>query len=427
SLPHYSACKFWIAAGMACICMALCFFAFAAAGRASRAIAPRRWWWLAVSAGAMAASAMAYEVGIPILIGVPVILYLRTSSAASRAGSAGWFRSRSLAPALALAAVWFAVVVFKAATQSSFSIPAESASLAPLLRRSFHDPLFFNLGSAALGLPWLAFRLLARTRNLAVLVSSAALAGVVALHVFAITRGGEAPLCSKRRSLGLIALGAGVFAVGYSLFDLWGFDFTDFAGIDSRFTVGSAVGTAILMAGCFMLVSASISARARSLALALLVGLYCGSGLVATSAIAGAWKDAAVRQRAVLGALQAGLPHPAPGTTILLDGVCTAAGPVPFLHGGTDVTGALRVLYRDPTLSGNLITPDYSLSATSLRALQGDYEVYPLGPKLVLYNFARREIRLMADWKTSGQALSLGNFANPACPPVTAGLMALHY
>src|SRR4029453_16256485 len=84
-------------------------------------------------------------------------------------------------------------------------------------------------------------------------------------------------------------------------------------------------------------------------------------------ALATFWIAAWQRQRQVVGNIRQALPELAPGTTLILDGVCPYLGPAIVFESSWDLAGALRVVYGDRTLHADVTTGRFSIHDDGLR------------------------------------------------------------
>ncbi len=80
-----------------------------------------------------------------------------------------------------------------------------------------------------------------------------------------------------------------------------------------------------------------------------------------------------------------------PQSILILDGVCPYLGPGIVFEANWDLAGALEILYRDPTLQANVVTPSLRLGDKGVSVWLYDTETYyPYGERLLLYDFRRK-------------------------------------
>jgi hypothetical protein len=427
SLPHYTADRFWIAAAEANLSIALCFLSFWAAAKASGALDRESSLWLSVSLVSMLGSAFTYEITVPLFIILPFILYVRLRRApASLQKRVG---RRFVWPLVAVAATWSVVFLFKAATRVTAHWQFRSLKhFWPITQHSLREYLYFNYGSFGLGLPWLAWRSLATWWNPRLAMISMAFLALTSLYFYSVVRSSPEKPELRPHSIALILSGTVVYWLGYVLFFLSGADFAGITGVDNRVTMAAAVGTALAMIGIFGLACSFVPMRFRRGLLCLVVGVYCAGGFVVVSTLGAFWAAASKEQHAVLNELRTRLPALDRGTVLLLDGVCPYAGPAVVFETDWDVTGALRILYRDPTLLGNVVDPNIKVLPDQIvRSFYDEQVSYPFSKNLILYHAGRHETCRLADAKAAQDCLEKGNFREGVCPASKAGRGVLIY
>ena len=89
-------------------------------------------------------------------------------------------------------------------------------------------------------------------------------------------------------------------------------------------------------------------------------------------------------------------------TSLLLDGICPFVGPGPVFESSWDLTGALQVLYNNPSLSADVIKPSIHIGdmAITTTIYNGLVSHYPYG-RLLVYNVRQEEVWLLEDHKSA--------------------------
>ncbi len=207
------------------------------------------------------------------------------------------------------------------------------------------------IGAAALPIagvsPWLGCCLLA---------AALAAAALQALRLAA----GDPARAELRRWLGLAGAGVLVASASWAVY----VPATDHyapstAGTVNRVNAAAAIGVAILIYSCLMLLMRTFAqlahlprrtAQLGVIAAALLLG---GAYLGRAAGDARAWDAAAADQRRLLGDLHAALPRLAPGAAVFVLGAPLSVGPgVPVLNTPLDLSSAMRISYSSPQLLG---------------------------------------------------------------------------
>jgi hypothetical protein len=246
---------------------------------------------------------------------------------------------------------------------------------------------------------------------------------LTALYFYSVVRSSPENPELRTRSIALVLAGTVVYWLGYALFLASSTDFAGITGVDNRVTLAAAAGTALAMIGIFGIACSLVPMRFRRGLLCLVVGAYCACGFVVVSTLGAFWAAASKEQHAVLNELRTRLPALDRGTVLLLDGVCPYAGPAVVFETDWDLTGALRVLYRDPTLLGNVVDPNVKVLPDRIVRSFYDEEVsYPLSKNLILYHVGRHETCRLVDAKAAQDCLEKGNFREGVCPASEEGL-----
>jgi hypothetical protein len=127
--------------------------------------------------------------------------------------------------------------------------------------------------------------------------------------------------------------------------------------------------------------------RFQRLAFALLISVFIASGCMVNYAIASHWIAAYRREGEILRAIQTRFPILPKGSTFILDGTCPYIGPAIVFESQWDLAAALQLLYRDPTLRADVVTPRLEIMQDGLRTtIYGVSADYPYERKLMIYN-----------------------------------------
>jgi hypothetical protein len=116
-------------------------------------------------------------------------------------------------------------------------------------------------------------------------------------------------------------------------------------------------------------------------------------------------------QLEILDKMQRTLPRPRPGTTLILYGSCPYLGPAIVFESPWDFAGARKVLYRDPTLAGDVLDDTrggrFGITEDGLwTRLYGELRSYRFGPDLLLFDYRAGKIRPLTDRASAVAALS---------------------
>jgi hypothetical protein len=195
------------------------------------------------------------------------------------------------------------------------------------------------------------------------------------------------------------------------------FSFTS-TGHGNRTALAGSIGVAMIFVAIAAWASSLLrSVRARTNAFAGLVGVLCFAGTAVVNALAEDQVNAAAAQRRVLSDIQRAVATWPSGSSVILHGYCPYSGTA-IVFERSDFEGALRVIYRDDTLIGDvgsrLELEDSALVTTAV----GQRGIYPYEPRLFVFDGHRqRAVQL------SRRAAAVDHFGGrradwPAtCPP----------
>jgi hypothetical protein len=410
TLPNYSTIHVWISGSTVSISMALYFVSLYCDLRAIRATWVRARLLKLSSMGALVGSALAYECAIPLFLLNPLLVWYASNgdspqpSNANRNRYACWsLLGRNLALILS-------IFLYKQLTKpdllSSVAI-AEGPSyvirrlLHTLLGRTRNEGDFgFNLWQfidvdvfeRGLKLPLLALRA-CKYLHWPEFAATAAL-GVIGFAYLSIPAIPDArpygirPM-RPRGWLALSAAGLGAALCGYAVFlVLPNISFT-IAGLINRVSMAAAAGMAVFLVGLTGYLTCDLpTERVRRTGFALLATIFIGSGCLVNYAIASHWTAAYNRQIEILNTIRSHFPTLPKGSALILDGTCPFIGPGIVFATTWDLAGALQLLYRDPDLRAEIVTPLLEVVETGLKTTEyGRPIYYPYGPDLIIYDF----------------------------------------
>ena len=341
-LPNYSTNRFWFIAfayGLSMTLLLAGTYAFLRATR-SRRLVP----WTALGLLCLTGAALGMEVVVPLMLAIPAALLWQWH----RRCPFGLRQARTLRGFLVLAsplAVIAAVAVYKGGTARGFSVPDIF-----YMMRLVVGSLAVNFGTYGVALPHTVAWSIPQLTT-----SSAAVGTLLALLVFAYLYRSRDLSDSRHLWPKIMLAGAGIFMLGTAIFTVsnrvgfWS------AGVANRVWIAAAFGTALVLVGASGWVSSRQREYLRGAVFALSIAALCLSGFVINTGISGYWIAAWPLQREVLEDVRRALPEIASGTTLVLTGVCPYAGPAVVFESPWDLSGALQVLYRDPTLRADVL------------------------------------------------------------------------
>ncbi|MEQ8966130.1 MAG: hypothetical protein RID91_09915 [Azospirillaceae bacterium] len=378
SLPHDATVRFWYASFQIPLSATLFFaFLYAIARFLDRPRGAANGW-LAAALGAMTASALAYEVFLPLFAPAALALGLVRRSGAGRRPA--WIAAGvAAAGTLALLAVKLAIRDDRRVWSGDATEWADAVAwLAEGVVRS-------TLIDNGLALPANVARLVATHPDPAAIAAAALCGLAIAMRLHVVARRDPAPL-PLGRAAGAVGLGAVLWAGSYGVFlDNFQIGFSP-TGIANRVHVAGAVGLAVAVVGGVAAIGGVLPRAAARIAVPGLLAAGCALGILVTATLGGFWADAAKAQGRVLARIEAAIPDPPPGTAILVDGICPYIGPAPVFESSWDLAGALQIRHGDPSLRADVIKPSTRIGPGGLTTTQygGFFERYPYGPLIVV-------------------------------------------
>jgi hypothetical protein len=185
----------------------------------------------------------------------------------------------------------------------------------------------------------------------------------------------------------LVVAGFVVFGLGAAIFLTTGRVLFWSGGIANRVWIAAALGVALVAVGGAGWATSRLSNGWRRWAFSTSIAALCTAGFLINTALATYWIDAWPRQVQVIERIRRVLPQPQPGVTLILHGVCPYVGPAIVFESSWDLAGALRVVYRDPTLRADVTTGRFSVGDDGLETrIYTDAQFYPYDDDLLLYN-----------------------------------------
>jgi hypothetical protein len=403
TLPNYSTVHFWIGTFTeTAISMALYFLSLYCDLRKLRVSRVQSWLLQLASIGALIGSALAYEFTIPLFLFNPFLLWLASKPYAQqpspiRARSFPW---NLLARNIVLIAL---VITYKKSIKPdlvTYSVIEPLHLLHTLIGRNRNETDFgFNiwqfvdidLFERGLKLPLLALKA-SKYVHWPELVTTGVL-GVIGFAYLclvssSLARSHHSRCFCPRGWLELSAAGLAAALAGYAVFLIApNIQFT-IAGIMNRASMAAAAGVAVFLTGAIGYLTCDLPReRFGRIAFALLASTFISSGCMVNYAIASHWIAAYRREAEILLGIQARFPVLPEGGTFILDGICPYIGPAIVFESRWDLAGALQLLYRDPGLRADVVTPRLEIMQDGLRTtLYGVSTDYLYGRDLIIYN-----------------------------------------
>jgi hypothetical protein len=156
--------------------------------------------------------------------------------------------------------------------------------------------------------------------------------------------------------------------------------------------MAAAVGVALMQIGAVGLVTPR-HPRWGPRVYAGAAGALCAAGVLINTMLAGFWVSAHREEQRVLTAIREAFPAMPAGTTLLLDGVCPYAGPAIVFESSWDLAGALGVLYGDPAIVADVVSPRLVVTGTHVitQSYSDAVTSYPIDERLMVFDYRTRQ------------------------------------
>lgn len=427
TLPHYATDRYWVASFVAMLSIALFFLSLYSALRAASASRAAAAAWGTTSVVALIASALAYEVALPLFaLGLALICWRQ-----ARTRGVPVLRSRPEPRVLALVSVLVvaligaltmkALLVARIGSASSYHVGFGSGfphHLAYLVEGSIK----LNVGTYGIALPYVLWWCLRNEFSLATMLISAAAALAVFVYLWLIMRRNEADV-SGTRWIPISKVGVVAFVLGYAIFLTNEKILFRSAGIDNRVNIAAAVGVAGVIVGAIGWLASRLGGRRGRALFCFAVAALVGVNLIIVNTLASFWTEAYARQRTVLHGLTRTLEaHPRP-LRLLLDGVCPEIGPAPVFANPYDLTGALTLRYGSAAPEAVPLTAEVLPTQRGVTVVgrflgrRDDFGTYRYGPRLAVFDDRNGQTYRLTNRRAARRYL--GRIRSPyKCPPV---------
>lgn len=393
-LPNYSSVRFWPITFSYQLSMAAYFFSLFANIRALRGTRHSYWGWGLLGITALVVSGLGIELALPLFVANLGLLWYLWRTREGRADIAELSKARLILLLGGNLAALILVVAYKSVTSVQTGI---SGSYVRHVARIATGSIAMNFGSDGLDLP-LALRW--SLRQVGPMVIAAVILLSLVVFIYLILLGRRTRPLDRRGSKRLMGAGVAVFALGYAIFLTNDRILFTSTGPNNRVAIAASVGVAMIAYGVVGWVSSWLRSVAwRAFVVSLLTAGLCLSGFLMNSGLAESWSQSWARQRQILADIRSHVPPPPPHSALILDGTCPYIGPAMVFESNWDLSGALEVIYQDPTIRADVTSDHLEVGDQGLRTtIFGDHHTfYPYGDRLFVYDITRTEVVPLRD------------------------------
>lgn len=399
-LPHYSTNRFWYTVFSIGLSMTLYFLSLYSDLRVLRSRPEYFWFWKLLSIISLLGSTLCYEIFLPLFLLNPfLILYLKRQL--DRSNSITWLGKDRLAVLLGSNLVTlFLVIVFKALITTRIGNFVLSTNY---IKHLIINSLKVNYGDYIFGLPRVIWKIIRNYPNPAILALGVIVGLIILGYLYWVASQSKIELPRWDTMLKLAGLGIVIFALGYAIFlSNNNVVFTP-TGLGNRTAMAAAVGVAFsLVGGSGWISNLWSSSYARKRFFCLLITMVCVSGFLINNTIALFWISAYRQQLEILSDIRKEFPNLPAQSTVILDGVCPYFGPGIIFETNWDMSGGLRTIYSDPTLQGDIVKPNLTVTENGIFMPSKHFGDYHYSYKqLFIYNFRTKMGYQLTDAKTA--------------------------
>jgi hypothetical protein len=407
SLPHYSTDRLWAGVLVANLSMGLYFLSlFADLKQLSR----RSWFWpwKIVSAISLIISLLAYELFMPFFLMNPVLVAIRRWTMKKMGNNVVWGRLAFASSSFTNVMLILLISIYKHRTSprapSLLSVLRWWPWLLDSARRASIDLTFHSYG---INLPHILSTIWHKYWNWSSFWVSFTVAGLVAWYLIRAAKLPDEVLPRGPYLVMLVIAGTLISGMSYSyLYDYYQVN----TGGYNRATIAAASMVAITWVSLAALFSLFLSLLGHFIVrradvkpiFAVVIALMCGCGCLVNNTIASFFVEASQRQHEVLTDLKEHFHSLPVGSTVLLMGLCAWTGPAPIFQETYDLGGALALLYKDPTIKGELLRPWQEVHETGILSgpdINNEHGLY-LFDSIYIYDVRRKESARIPDANT---------------------------
>ena len=399
-LPHYSTNRLWITCIHANLSMVLYFLSLYCDLRMLKAQPKFQWRWKIFGILSLVSSVLAYELFLPLFLLLNPLLILYRKRQLEQSASGFQFSKGKLTLLLGsnLLAIILTVVFKLSRTDRAGEFPGIKRLIYRLTYVPIEQSIRINFGDYGFNLPKLILKIILNDENITTLILAAMLALAIFFYLYQVAIQSKNDVPKWRNMLILIVLGLTISGLSFSYLLSW----TTPTGIGNRYAMAAAIGVAcVQVGGCGLVSNLMSSSYSRKRFFCLSIALLCSCGFLINKTIASFWITAYHQQQEILTDIRQQFPTLPVGSTLILDGFCPYVGPGIVFETNWDVKGALRIIYRDRTLKGDVVKPNLKVKDDGISTFMYGTEYHYPYQQLFIYNFAHKMSYQLTDAETA--------------------------
>ncbi|MBD2021342.1 hypothetical protein H6F43_14270 [Leptolyngbya sp. FACHB-36] len=397
-LPHYSTDRLWMTAAPITLSMPLYLLSLYADLKAIQTRPLIRWVWKIVSMASVVASVLSYELFVPLFLLNPLLVAYRKRQRDRMTDNAilptvRW-RTLAVLSACSLVALIYSVGLKLAYTRRDVGHPLGEQLIwfAKLMAKA----VFVSFGQYGVGLPGVMSKLALNHSDWTIVALGIAIGLLVGMYLY---RTLTPDTLQRSLLLRLMVAGVVIFGSGYVIFLSNRNVIITPTGLGNRIAIAATIGVALsLVAGIGWGLTFIRSQTWQRRAFCSLVALVCASGFGINATIASFWVDAYQQQQLVIADIRQQFSTLPANSTVILDGVCPYKGPGVVFESNWDLAAALRIQYRDRSISADVVTPSLTVEDDGLAIeIYDNVSKYPYSDNLFVYHFGQGKIHRLTN------------------------------
>jgi hypothetical protein len=416
-LPNYATERFWPDTFQISLSTAFYLLSLYAGLRAARSSSWSAVVWVSVAVAGIAGSLLSYEIVFPLFAINLVLVWW-----AGQKQVGGHSKARTLAVVGSLAIATIVVGILKTALVAKYGSNGYAFGFYGGMHqvgKLVGGGIRVNLVTYLLASPYVVGWIFLHRFSAENAIVALAIGVLSFVYIFRIGLNDRATLPRNGTWRRLLKIGLVAFVLGYAIFLTTPDFLMRSAGVDNRINAAAALGIAAMLVGGLGWVAARMPRRGQLLAFSASIACIVVGGTFIIETLSTYWASAATQQHQIVSAIARDASRIPKAGVVILDGTCPEAGPAPIFATEWDLRNALRFDLRDPSLTADIASYGMHAQGRSLAidirtSYSAETRRYPLGRKLLIFDFRSRQLRHLRDRAEARKYLAVR--AAPNCP-----------
>jgi hypothetical protein len=400
-LPNYATERFWPDTFQISLSMAFYLLSLYAGLRAVRSSPWPAALWVSVAVAGIVGSLLSYEIVFPLFAINLVLVWWAGRDQTETRGS----RAHTLAVVGSLAIAVVAVGILKTTLVGKYGSNGYAFGFyggVHQVEKLVGGAIRVNFVTYFLASPYVVGWIFLHHFSTASAVVAIAIGLLSFVYLLRIGRNEQATPPERGAWRRLLTIGLVAFVLGYAVFLTTPDFLMRSAGVDNRINEAAALGVAAMLVGGVGLAAAKLPGRRQLMAFSAGVACVVVVGTFIVETLSTYWTSAAMRQDQIVAAIASDAARIPRAGIVILDGACPEDGPAPVFATRWDLRQTLEFHLRDPSLTADVAGYGMRVERESLAidirtTYGGATRTYPLGSKLLVFDFRSRQLRQLTD------------------------------